>query len=1283
VFTQWRGYAGLEKYGRRGQEQFGLDLVGTRPTGGRVAVQCKNYESVTARLRTIVSGDIRAARTVKPPIVHMDIAVAAKSDRQLIDDVEVLRQENMSDGSFSIELHFRDTLYPEAEKLPDVIQAFAPTAYQAIRRVTNETAQSEYGREVVDTLIAGGIRLQSGDAGLRAVPLARKIIEATSVRADILASASSDLQKLIADIEGAFNDARIEAALLLTEQALTASNTAPKEVRAAIAKLRGRALSIADRKAEAIPHYEDYLRLMPDAEDYLARQAYVCELRGDSAGAQKYATKALAIPGAADLGLAILLSKAADATSIDALVADNLCTLERGFASMLSASQAYIQIGRFAEALKYARRAKDFKPADIRGHVQYAICRMLEASPAEALSAILPLASDLRDAAQEVSTLLLTLWPKILASREELLICGAAQHYAYALTVLGKPDDGLKALDDAIAACPSQRLEVSRIHLLLNMRDVAAASAALSRIDGNDLKSERSLLSMMIAQMSGDALETLRLIDVILADADITEARRDGFLHQKAILLCETDQPAATRIAEQMAEPSRSLRAKIFAAHIFSIAGEDDKAESTIRPILDLIDEGTKVDGDESYIAGKFAEKLSLLPTAIDCVNWAARTANDNPALRLLIRSLSRLGRWQRVREIIEGLPQSVQDMPYFKDALARLHEANGDVDQALTCLKAEPDPEQPAVVLLIARLQLLLRRDRAAEARAIARALLSAFVSKTKTLGKDAGRRLGHLAASLPTLLHIGKDLGLEDLVSEASVAGLSVFPGHPIIELTYTMLLLSREPKTLDKMAAGAYCDVRTSTGETLHVLINPDALDFTEFLRPFGDSVAIDATDAGQSGVLGCGVGSNINFEIDGRHVGGEVVAVAEMHFLLHGLIFSTFESRYPGQQFLQKFNVARDSDGAFDFSPVFQMLDRLERMANVVLDLYEKNPIPIALLAHFSGTTTFELWESIVSTPGRRFFSWHGSLADLRSQADSLPSDLAVVVDPLTLIAWWRAGKLKVLTRGIRRVLLAPSTKNVIAHLVAKIKGMTGSVGSMFKRGGRYIRQETSSEDIERFIADFDALSKWIDDHAEIVPATIDTKEDDFLGLIYQADSATADTIRVAKQEGAMLWTDDLRLANLARQQKWCKCVCWHVLLQQLTFSERATPAECANILAIAAGAQYTFVHVNDQSLHVCADEDSIAPGWKIRALLQAFSGDVEITSGLRAFSSFLRGFKRNGGSEYLIRSYTFIGISALTRHGRRDVDLVLGSLALMPWLRPYLAEWAHGHFIQWP
>jgi hypothetical protein len=31
VFTQWRGYAGLEKYGRRGQEQFGLALNSNSP----------------------------------------------------------------------------------------------------------------------------------------------------------------------------------------------------------------------------------------------------------------------------------------------------------------------------------------------------------------------------------------------------------------------------------------------------------------------------------------------------------------------------------------------------------------------------------------------------------------------------------------------------------------------------------------------------------------------------------------------------------------------------------------------------------------------------------------------------------------------------------------------------------------------------------------------------------------------------------------------------------------------------------------------------------------------------------------------------------------------------------------------------------------------------------------------------------------------------------------------------------------------------------------------------
>lgn len=184
-------------------------------------------------------------------------------------------------------------------------------------------------------------------------------------------------------------------------------------------------------------------------------------------------------------------------------------------------------------------------------------------------------------------------------------------------------------------------------------------------------------------------------------------------------------------------------------------------------------------------------------------------------------------------------------------------------------------------------------------------------------------------------------------------------------------------------------------------------------------------------------------------------------------------------------------------------------------------------------------------------------------------------------------------------------------------------------------------------------------------------------------MYRADNAVADSVRLAKQQDALLWVDDLALLQLAEQNGWARCTNWQVLAQAGISNGQLSTHDHAEILATAAGARYSFIHVSSGSLSAAVELDQpFVSDWRVRALLQTFRDNVELRSTLGCFISFLRA--ERALPSWRMSRYVYVGLSALTLDGRRYVDPTLGVLdGLGGWAQVNTRAWTRGHFIDWP
>lgn len=1281
VFEGGRGYVNVQKYGRSGQSQDGIDLIGYRPDRiSRVGVQCKWYEKVTPKLRDIIDGDIVSARAINPPIVHLYICVDADEDRELTNLVARHHADNNTAGRFPITLISRDDFHSEAARIPKIIEKYAPETFQAIRKATSESIETDFAQTLVNGLQVKGLPLQTGDIGLRPQALASRIAACAESVHEKLIAANEEIQSLVRSAEDAIAAAQPESALDFTARALEMSPGLSLENRAAVLKQRGRAFASCNRKAEAIECYEQYLETQVGAQDAPARRAVVAWLKGDLEDMRRLAVEALGVEGSADLALALLIDNCESDAQLEALLHDHQNLLKTGVTANQAASKVHLERRRFSNAAKFAKYALDLRPGDLRNKCQYAICRLLETLSADGMTAISALSSELHQAAAEAEKVFAGLWSIAKQATDEHLIVEVAQFYAMALTILGRIDEAVQVLAGVPEPIQSERLTLWRARLSLLKGDAANAMELLGQIVDPELVEEAKWLRLTGAMNSQQVDEALGLIDELSVDVkDVF--RVEGLQHQKALLLLEDRADEALAVANSLGKEDASPNAKLYAAHILTLLEDKDAADGLVSSALEAINGGTAVDRDAAFLAARFAEERGHLVTSVRCLEWAANSANDNSALRLLLRALSHLGQSKRVETIIAALPESVRKDPYYIEIEARRYEAAGNADKALVLLEGYGDPKDRGFSLAVARLQLLIRQDRKGQARATAGDLLRKVVAALSQEGEDAQRICRHLLPALPKLVQLGTSLGHEALALQAAMLSLSIFVGQPAIELMYSFATLQCKPIAISRLSEGSSAQVELADGRIASVVVCPAGTDFKRFLAQFPLAYSLTASEAAATGALGTTTGDQIRFDSRDGSLTGEIKEIAEAHFALHSLIFSTFEVRYPGQRALQMIPIEHKEDGTPDFTAVFRMLDGIEERRERAFEIYKSHPVPLVFVAHFFKMAPVELWEQIVGIPGRWFFTWGGGLNELIRRVSALQETPTIVIEPLTLVTWWRTGKLDLLMRLPGRILIAPSSLDVIQKLIETVENRRNSLGSLGKVGAQYVRHDTNPDEIEYTLKNLQDLKDWVETRCEIIVVAADTSNNEMLSLLYQVSEPTAHALKLAQQESALLWVDDLRVAQLAELNSWAKCACWHVLLEALARRGMANEDEVAETLAIVAQANYTFVHVSVTSLCAAAKDDQMGVGWKTRALLDSLRQEIDWRSSMKVFLIFIDEILQSRVVPFRVaKGYVRIGLSAITKDATRYVQNTLDVMATRTNLASAVDEWKRGHFI---
>ncbi|MGO8653095.1 restriction endonuclease [Rhizobium ruizarguesonis] len=114
----------LQKNGRPGQVQHGVDIYGTDEVGRRVGIQCKRYKVVLS-MKTIEE-EVAAAEKFKSPLTTLYLATTGDFDSPLQSAVRQLSDNRVAAGKFAVSMLFWEEIVAGLLLNPIVFSSYYP-----------------------------------------------------------------------------------------------------------------------------------------------------------------------------------------------------------------------------------------------------------------------------------------------------------------------------------------------------------------------------------------------------------------------------------------------------------------------------------------------------------------------------------------------------------------------------------------------------------------------------------------------------------------------------------------------------------------------------------------------------------------------------------------------------------------------------------------------------------------------------------------------------------------------------------------------------------------------------------------------------------------------------------------------------------------------------------------------------------------------------------------------------------------------------------------------------
>jgi len=1173
----------LELYARRGEKQFGVDIIDLGDAELLHAGQCKLHESWKALTPAEIEAEVRKAREFRPPLGLYAILTTAKASRAAHDTVLQINRKHQKLGLFQVEL----MTWEKIERLLD--------EYTEVRDQVYATLNGRMAAELSAKL--SGIQQD---------------VHSISVE---VAHDSFDVQ--IDEAKNYLERFEYQIARLLLDR------LRQRHWDRLSSRQRFRVLSnlasahLGERKyPEAAKLFLEAKEFQPEDERALCNEARAYGLLGETERAFKVAIEVCKRFPLSASAFAIWITAAPASFATEALKRDvpaaladdaEVCTAlaeralrERSFDLAYRSAQtatsrnserayAWLLLGQAALNSEIFKYAGDFEALSL-------------ASSKERLRESIQFFSKAIDLSQ--------------AQRQSELEATALLDRGHAYEILQEFQLSDNDVERAINLMPNSVVAL-REHgrILLRRRQLENAIEVLKRAHSLERREDVQFLLAVALRETGQRSCASEAVDLLADIGRRPGPQAPGFREQaiefalREFASDERWQPACLMLDEippgsvsETAMSSFQARLELQKGHREAASHLADAALASIKVETSKV--GIRIVATLLGNMGRHAEALPLWERLAP-LNYAGQDT------RRLLDCASRLDRHEIILKVCKALREAGVDDPDLVQGEISILEKY-DPEEAVRILQryldAHPDDRQ--MRLLLSYLGLRLEKD---ELIASDPSLLPAAKEvppQNWQLMVAVMQRGGYVQEALSFAYKLLRNNFSNPAAHKAYLACLSP-------------LALTRPniPAPESVSTGTAVCYEEEGTNQQQWIVIEDES-------EPDRKLHEIAQGEALAKELNGKGVGDTFALSQDRRAL---IKSILSKYVYRYQECLTTWELNFPEIPMVNLIRVFKNpaSPGPeqFDLSGIFKRLDQLEERSKVIEEIYAVQPLPLHVFGNAFGKDAFRAVYMLAAKPHLHINCCVGSVEECTEALESFRNAGELVLE-LTAIATLSLLKAEdLLTRLTAAPIISQGTMFALGGLVREEASNDSEEGYLGKYEGRYALVKRSDEDRLKAKERLSQLVGMLRQSCRVLPAQslASVRPEPRKVLIEAFGQYGAESIALASNPGRVLWSDDRLLRGTARGEFGVRSVWTQVALEAVVSAGMCDADVYFEASAKLLGWGYYFTRVNLQTLIKAGSLADWNPAhWPLGQALNSFALEtVELPDLVKLASGLMR------------------------------------------------------------
>lgn len=303
-------------------------------------------------------------------------------------------------------------------------------------------------------------------------------------------------------------------------------------------------------------------------------------------------------------------------------------------------------------------------------------------------------------------------------------------------------------------------------------------------------------------------------------------------------------------------------------------------------------------------------------------------------------------------------------------------------------------------------------------------------------------------------------------------------------------------------------------------------------------------------------------------------GEIIDIRSKYVYAFQDTLTNFERDFPG---IEGFYSMK-----FDKDKVFRLLDSSHDTQQQAETLYKGQGMPLGLFSKLIGKDILDVWSVRTVRSDLGIKCCIGSTEERNKALSILADRPKLIVDIPSLMTLFSIDARDIVIHVFGKLGIAQSTIDTINEII-ELKSVFQSDGTMSlaKHGNEYVRQEFSPEQVGNYINYLNNILGWIKENCEIMPvgAKLNIRLDEIKMLDESIGASSIDTVLIAGEEGNILYSDDLYLRSIAKNDFGIDGTWTQAILMDCLNAEALSKEEYCGMVVRLVELNYSHISVD--------------------------------------------------------------------------------------------------------